>query len=302
VSNVKRLDRISSIVSVEQIHLGQQLINTIDPANRSNFRKISRRVFAYRVVYKSQDHNVVGFIVEPKRGKSPLPCIIWNRGGSKDFGVIRPMHLFGKMGDLASRGYILIASQYSGNDGSEGADQMGGSDVHDVLNLYNILRRYTRADIRRVGMYGWSRGGLMTYLALSKVKWIKAAVVGAAPTDQINADKFRPGWSEHQKKMYGGSRKENLKRSPLYWPERLYKKTPILIMHGTADWRVNPLDSIRLATRLYEVKIPFRLVIFEGGDHGLTEFREESNSMTNQWFRKFLSKERIQPKLKPHGK
>lgn len=102
--------------------------------------------------------------------------------------------------------------------------------------------------------------------------------------------------------MYGGSRKENIKRSPLYWTDKLYKRAPLLIMHGTADWRVNPLDSIRLAERLYEAKVPFRLVIFEGGDHGLTEFTNEADQLVNRWFAQYLANDKKIPNLKLHGR
>ncbi len=290
------------ICSVKEVRLTEQLLETVDTARRTTARRNSGRVFAYRITYSSCGHNVVGFIVEPKRGRLPLPCIIWNRGGSRDFGAIQHHQLFGRMAHLASLGYIVIASQYSGNGGSSGVDQMGGEDIHDVLNLQQILRGYKRADANRIGMYGWSRGGMMAYLALSKVKWIKAAVVGGAPTDQIRAAIFRRGWEKHQKEMYGGSRRENIKRSVLYWSDKLYKKAPILIMHGTADWRVNPLDSIRLAEQLYKNKVPFRLIMFEGAEHGLAEFEDEADRLTEQWFAKYLARAHKLPNLKPHGK
>lgn len=185
------LKGIPTISSIEKLALTRRVLDAIESTNRKRAKKNSKHVFAYRIVYHSHGHKVVGFIVEPRGRQSTLPCIIWNRGGSKNFGSIRHGHIFGGIGDLASLGYIVIASQYSGNDGSDGTDQMGGDDIHDVLTLYKILSQYKRADIKRVGMYGWSRGGMMTYLSLSKVNWIKAAVVGGAPTDQVRARKFR---------------------------------------------------------------------------------------------------------------
>jgi dipeptidyl aminopeptidase/acylaminoacyl peptidase len=62
-------------------------------------------------------------------------------------------------------------------------------------------------------------------------------------------------------------------RSPVQWADRLCPTTPILLLHGTADWRVSPRDAMDMADRLYELKRPFRMVLFEGGDHGLSEFR-----------------------------
>lgn len=262
-------------------------------------KKNSRSINIYRIIYQSQGHKVVGFIVEPKKGDK-LPCIIWNRGGSRDFGKITQEQLFLRLAEFAKNGYLVIASQYSGNDGGEGRDEFGGEDIHDVLNLYKILKSYKRADVNKTGMFGWSRGGMMTYQCLAKVKWIKAAVVGGAKSDEISAPKFRKGWREHQIKMYGGSKKEQLRRSALYWTDKFSKKIPILIMHGSSDWRVNPLDSIKIAENLQANKVPYRLVIFEGADHGITEHRREVNELTIKWFDRFLkNNEKIN--LKPHG-
>ncbi len=235
----------------------------------------SKRIHVYKLVYFSNNHKVMGFCVLPKNLKNKVPCIIWNRGGSNDFGAIKFGRLFTDIADFALNGYIVFASQYSGNSGSEGVDEFGGSDIYDVLNLYKIIKLCPQADIARIGMYGHSRGGLMTYLSLAKVKWLRAAVAVAAPSDEVNAPDFRKGWREHQIKMYGGGKKELIKRSAVYWADKFSNRTPLLMMHGSGDWRVNPQDSIRLSEKLLEHKKPFRLIIFEGGDHGLTEFKND---------------------------
>ena len=57
--------------------------------------------------------------------------------------------------------------------------------------------------------------------------------------------------------------------------EKLRKGTPILLLRGTADWWAESIQTFRMASALYEVKHPFRLVLLEGGDHAMTEHREE---------------------------
>ena len=91
------------------------------------------------------------------------------------------------LSEISSKGYVIIASQYRGNDGGEGQEEFGGKDVNDVLNLIPLLSQVPSADTWRIGMYGWSRGGLMTYIALAKTTKIKAAVVGSGVTDLIKA-------------------------------------------------------------------------------------------------------------------
>ena len=72
-------------------------------------------------------------------------------------------------------------------------------------------------------------------------------------------------------------------------------------MHGSADWRVNPLDSIEMSQALYEHKIPHRFILFEGADHGITEYRDEYFRQTLGWLDRFLKDNAKLPDLKPHG-
>ncbi|MDZ7626697.1 MAG: prolyl oligopeptidase family serine peptidase [Ignavibacteriaceae bacterium] len=77
-------------------------------------------------------------------------------------------------------------------------------------------------------------------------------------------------------------------RSIVKFPEKLPKDTPILIIHGTNDERVLPHDSIDLSYKLLELKIPFRLVMLEGGDHFLKKHRKEVDEMRRKWYEKYL--------------
>jgi dipeptidyl aminopeptidase/acylaminoacyl peptidase len=52
---------------------------------------------------------------------------------------------------------------------------MGGADGDDVLNLLPLLDRLPQADGKRLGMWGASRGGLLTYLALARTDRLNAA-------------------------------------------------------------------------------------------------------------------------------
>ncbi len=261
----------------------------------------SKQVRAYRIVYSSGGHSVVGFLIEPRKKSGKLPCIIVNRGGSGEFGKITAENIFSNLSRIAAWGYIVIATQYSGNDGSEGKDEMGGADIEDVLTLHKILQAYPRADISRIGMYGASRGGLMTYLCLARVKWIKAAVTVAGLADFFRQKKLRPEMVEHFKKMFGGKREDLKKRSAVFWVNKFNKKTPVLLLHGSADWRVAPLDSLDISREMLREKIPHRLVLLEGADHGLSEFRALRFDMMRKWFDRFVRDGEKLPNLKLHG-
>jgi dipeptidyl aminopeptidase/acylaminoacyl peptidase len=228
---------------------------------------------------------------------------VYNRGGTGDFGMIKIGMLFtGIIALLAKNGYAIIATQYSGVAGGEGKDEMGGSEILDVLNLHKIIQKISFIDTSRIGMYGGSRGGMMTYLALTHTKWLKAAVTVSALSDLLVNEKFRPEMIEHYKRVFGGSIKEKKKRSATYWPEHFPKKVPLLIMCGTADWRVSPQESMHLVEKLYEQKVPVRFISFEGADNGLSEHKDEASEQTLKWFNRFVKEKHPLPNLRLHGK
>lgn len=264
-------------------------------------KESSEQVHAYRIVYKSGGHSVVGFLIEPRKSTGKMPCIIVNRGGSDEFEKITMENIFSNLSRIASWGYIVIATQYSGNDGSEGKDEMGGVDLEDVLTLYKILKAHPHADALRIGMYGASRGGMMTYLCLARVKWIKAAITVAGLADLFRQEKLRPEMVEHFKKMFGGKREDLKKRSAVFWVHKFSKKTPVLLLHGSADWRVSPLDSLDMSREMLCERVPHRLVLLEGADHGLSEFRALRFDMMRKWFDRFVRDGERLPDLKLHG-
>ena len=91
------------------------------------------------------------------------------------------------------------------------------------------------------------------------------------------------------------------KRSAVKWVDKFPKNVPILMMHGNADWRVKSSQSLKLALKFDEARIPYRLIIFEGADHGLREFRKEFYSNMINWFDKYLKNQHKYPNMDYHG-
>ncbi|WP_192963669.1 alpha/beta hydrolase family protein [Phycobacter azelaicus] len=108
--------------------------------------------------------------------------IIYNRGGYGTFGMLAPNLDFLQLVDLAAEGCV-VASQYRGTAGAPGHDGFGGEDVGDVLSLIDVLDRLESVDCGPYWGDGHSRGGLMTYLTVTRTNRIHAAVVMAGPTD-----------------------------------------------------------------------------------------------------------------------
>ncbi len=259
-----------------------------------------------RITYESDGLKVRGYSAAPKTG-TKLPCVIFNRGGNREFGALNDLRAAWLLGKLARRGYIVVASQYRGNAGGEGQEEFGGAEIQDVLSLIPLLETMPRADATRIGMHGWSRGGMMTYLALARTNRLKAAVVGAGVSDSFASVANRPEMETHVFSElvpnWAETRDQALTvRSAIRWPETLHKQTPILILHGTGDWRVHPSQSLRMAEALLEAQHPYRLIIFEGGDHGLTEFRDEVDDAVGTWFDRYVRDGETWPSLEPHGR
>jgi len=143
------------------------------------------------ITYSSDGLKVKGYLVIPA-GKGPFPCLIVNRGGNREFGAISDNGAVARLGSMAHWGYVVIASQYRGVAGGEGMEEFGGADVDDVLNLIPALESLPEADTSRIGMWGGSRGGMMTYLALARTDRLRAAVIAAGVSGSFDTVKRRP--------------------------------------------------------------------------------------------------------------
>ncbi len=258
--------------------------------------------------YKSDGLHVKGYMAFPIDTTQNYPVIIYNRGGNREFGKLNKYKMTFILARLASWGYVVLASQYRGNDGGEGREEFGGEDVNDILHLKDVAGNLSFADTLKTGIYGWSRGGMMTYLTLVKDSTFKAAVVGGAVTNLKEMDERRGGeMGEYVYSQLMPGYKKNKDsvmriRSAVYFADKLPKTTPILLLHGTADWRVVPEQSLKMALELQNYNVPYRLVMYEGGDHGLTEFKEAVNTQVKQWFKKYLKENVSLPDLTPHGR
>jgi len=256
-----------------------------------------------RITYRSDDLVINGYLGFPKQG-GKLPCLILNRGGNAKFSVWTDESAAPSLAKFASWGYVVVASQYRGANGAEGHDQWGGADVDDVMNLIPVLESQPRADTTRIGMIGWSRGGTMTYLALAKTNRIAAAIVNSGVADLNLTDRpdMEGVWSASIPGYDKNRGAELARRSAVRWADKLNKTTPILLLHGTADWRAKPkTNAINMAAALYDAKHPFRMVLFEGAQHGLAEHRQEVDRISRDWLDRYVRDRKPWPSLEPHG-
>jgi len=263
----------------------------------------------YEITYLSDGLKIESYAAIPKK-EGKYPVIIYNRGGNRDFSAIQPFRSDGKyaiavfFSKMAKEGYVVIGCNYRGCGKSEGTEEFGGKDVNDVLNLIEVAKEIPEADDNKIGMYGWSRGGMMTYIALTQTNEIKAAAVGGAPADLTIIDRPRMEELVYSELIpnYWENKKEELEnRSAVHFADQLPKDVPLLILHGNSDWRVKSSNSLSLALELEKHRIPYRLKIFEGADHGIREHRDEVENEIMNWFKRFLQEAEALPDMEMHG-
>ena len=153
------------------------------------------------VFYPSGALRIQAYVYKPS-GDGPFPVVIYNHGtrdGRERTSV--PFQYIGAM--LTRAGYMVLVTErrgYGKSDGSEwrqeaGKDQSGliprlEAETQDVLAAIDYLRTVPSADTGRMGIIGWSFGGIVTMLAVSRSKAFLAAVdqAGGALTWDTSPD------------------------------------------------------------------------------------------------------------------
>jgi dipeptidyl aminopeptidase/acylaminoacyl peptidase len=77
-------------------------------------------------------------------------------------------------------------------------------------------------------------------------------------------------------------------RSAIQWVGQL--DTPLLIMHGGADWSVNPIHSLALAQELQKLNRTYELIVYAGDNHILAGNQEDRDRRAISWFKRHLKK------------
>lgn len=223
------------------------------------------KVSVERIAYESDGLRIDGFLVQPKDAGSH-PTILFLRGGNRDFGAINTRDLL-LMTSWAKRGYVVLASNYRGSPRSEGQDEFGGTDIHDVTALVPLVRRLPSADPDRLFLYGESRGGIMVYRALRGGVQARAVAVNGGVSDLNTGE--RPELEEVYAELMPDYAVEKAnrfcRRSAICWPQDI--SAPVLMLAATGDWRVGTAQPLVLAARLQALGKPYSLRIVQGGMH-----------------------------------
>jgi dipeptidyl aminopeptidase/acylaminoacyl peptidase len=197
--------------------------------------------------------------------------------------------------EMLEQGYTVIAPEYRGSTGygagTYRAIDYGGLEIEDSYASRNfMLENYDFLDASRVGIVGWSHGGLHALMNIFEHPDGYAAAYAGVPVSDLIArmgykdQSYRDLYSApyHIGKTADDDVQEYRRRSPS-WQTHKYQGTPLLIHTNTNDEDVNVLEVERLIQALKaEGKTGFQYKIYQDapGGHSFnrldTKFARES--------------------------
>jgi dipeptidyl aminopeptidase/acylaminoacyl peptidase len=232
-----------------------------------------------RIVYESDGLKIRGFLWTPAitAPGQTLPLIVFNRGGTGDDSKLRPNTQFG-FERFVRAGYAVIGSQYRGNDGSEGVDELGGTDVRDVLTLTALARQLPFVDANNVFALGYSRGAMMTLSALRDGATFNAVALVGLPSD-FRTPSFDRRFSPASPEMSAA----RAHRSAVLWADRL--DVPMLLLQGSGDPLVSTAEqTYPFVAELQKLSKRYELVVYDGDSHGLILNGNDRDGRILSWF------------------
>ncbi|MGI8732838.1 MAG: alpha/beta hydrolase family protein [Pyrinomonadaceae bacterium] len=232
--------------------------------------------------YLADGKNIEAFTIRPlAEGKYPGLVLLAGREGAKTF------FTFGTI--FAQQGFASLAVTEPGFGKSEGkADFMGPKSIEAFAVGFKKFRRESFVESEKMGVFGYSRGGMAASLLTVKLgKAVKAAVFGAGVYDFKKAydeTKF-DGIRENIKTETGFTEKAIRERSSILQMKKL--KTPVLIIHGENDENVPTNQALLLRDRLTELKKEFEVIILSDHKHG--QFKRNFISPVIDYFSRKLT-------------
>ncbi len=228
------------------------------------------------------------------------PVLFCNYGGpgsqqvANRFGAVSMWHQM-----LAQRGFIVVSLDNTGT-GYRGEEfkkktylQLGKYEIEDQIDAAKWLRNQSYVDARNIGHWGWSFGGFMSSLALTKGPDVFTAAVAVAPVtnwryyDNIYTERFMRTPQENPKGY-----DEN---SPINFVDKIRGK--YLLIHGTADDNVHFQNSTQMITALVKANVDFESAYYPNKNHGIRGTTDNTSyhlyaKMTN-WILENLGNENV---------
>jgi dipeptidyl aminopeptidase/acylaminoacyl peptidase len=246
---------------------------------------------------KGKDGTTVnGLLVKPAgyRAGTRIPTLLRIHGGPNG----QDQHAFNLERELfAANGYAVIAANYRGSAGRGAAYQKaiyadwGNKEVQDLLAAVDQVVAMGVADPDRLGIGGWSYGGILTDYTIATTPRFRAATAGAGSalqTSMYGMDQYiyqydtevGPPWKTQalwEKISY-----------PFWHADRI--KTPTLFLGGEKDFNVPIAGGEQMYQALRSLGVETQLVIYPGQFHGIStpSYQKDRLERYLAWYAKYL--------------
>lgn len=226
------------------------------------------------------------------------PVLFCNYGGpgsqqvANRFGAVSTWHQL-----LAQKGFIIVSIDNTGT-GYRGEEfkkktylQLGKLEIEDQIDAAKELGKLSYVDKDRIGHWGWSYGGFMSSLAITKGASVFHAAVAVAP---VTSWRF---YDNIYTERYMRTPKENEKgyddNSPLNHADKI--KGKYLLIHGTADDNVHFQNSTQMVSALVKANVAFDSFYYPNKNHGISGGADNTTfhlwSMKTKWILNNLGNE-----------
>jgi dipeptidyl aminopeptidase/acylaminoacyl peptidase len=230
----------------------------------ANWRRASAgRMRMDKITYRSRvgDLDIPAFVFEPlvRDGARRHPALVWVH---EDIRGHMYEHYIPYVLEATRRGYVVIAPEYRGSIGYGrafyDAIDYGGAEVDDVATAAGVLARgYPHVDPARIGIIGWSHGGMIALLAVFRNPAAFGAAAAIVPVVNLfdrlamkGVERQRQAIDPHNR--FGGSPSERPEvyrdRSPLFHVDHL--EIPLLVHLAANDRDVTIEESMPLVRAL----------------------------------------------------
>ncbi len=249
-----------------------------------------------KIKFKSGDgSSIEGFVVKPINfdPSKKYPAIVWIHGGpvaQYDYSYNTPAQLF------AANGYVtlLINPRGSSGYGQEFSEAIfadwGTKDFQDIMAGVDHVIKKGYVDPEKLGVGGWSYGGVLTNHMITKTGRFKAAISGASEAlyrTNYGHDHYQLLWEKEL-----GLPWENAEAWERISPFNDVNKitTPTLWIGGSDDWNVPIINSEQMYQAMKRLGKETQLVVYPGEFHGISKptFIKDRYERYINWFDKYL--------------
>jgi dipeptidyl aminopeptidase/acylaminoacyl peptidase len=235
-----------------------------------------------------------GMVMRPASAKAPLPLVLRIHGGP----VSQYQYEFDFEWQLfAANGYLVAGVNPRGSTGrGEEFQKMlfadwGHADVPDILAATDHLVASHGADPDRLGVGGWSYGGILTNYVIASTDRFKAAISGSGMSNMLGGygiDQYVVAWEKELGTPWENTDAWLRLSYPFLKADRI--KTPTLFMCGAADFNVPLAASEQMYQALRSLDVPTELIIYPDQYHSLTRasFQHDKRRRYLEWYDRYL--------------